>query len=80
MAIYQFYRLSAAGEILAAPDYCDCPVDGVAHVIAASLVGDHAAVMGGNSLGGSGYLGTLNGRGAERAHVPRSLRVEPTIL
>jgi hypothetical protein len=44
MAIYQFYRLSAAGEILAAPDYCDCRTDGVAHVIAASLVGNHAAV------------------------------------
>ena len=44
MALYQFYRLNSAGEILAAPDYRDCPGDGAAHVIAASLVGHHAAV------------------------------------
>ena len=44
MAFYQFYRLGAAGEILAAAEYCECPGDVEAQIGAAALVGDHAAV------------------------------------
>jgi hypothetical protein len=44
MPLYHFYRLNAAAQILAAAEYVDCSGDGMAHAIAASLIGDHAAV------------------------------------
>jgi len=44
MPLYHLYRLNAAAQILAAAEHVDCHGDGMAHAIAASLVGDHAAV------------------------------------
>jgi hypothetical protein len=44
MPLYHFYRLNAAGQILASAEHIECLGDGMAHATATSLVGDHAAV------------------------------------
>lgn len=44
MSLYHFYRLDVSAQILAAAERIDCRGDGMAYAIAASLVGDHAAV------------------------------------
>jgi hypothetical protein len=44
VTLYHFYRLDAAGQIVAAGEHVGCLGDEKAYAIAASLTGSHVAV------------------------------------